>query len=114
VAAGVADDPYGGVQPGAHDPSGLDGRAVARGQSAQVAGGGDARVQGLPQPRGGVQGDQDRVEFAAAAGRRALRVGEVGVAVEEAGEYGAATGVDDTDRPWSRRAAGGAVAAGPA
>lgn len=94
VAPGVADDPHRGMHPRAHDPAGLDGRTVARGQAGQIADAGDTGGQCLRQSFGGVQGDQDGIEFRPAAGSRALRVRQVDMAVEETGQDRTATGVE--------------------
>ncbi len=103
VPAGVAERAHRGLQPRSDDPAGLDGRAVARREAGEVAGGGDACVEGLAHPGRRVEHQKRRVLQAPLAWRHAVAEPEVDVGVDEARQDRAARDVDD---PGFRPSAG--------
>jgi len=99
VAAGVAQHPDGGVQAGTGQQPGGHGDPEPRWQPAQVAGGGDAGVQGQAHPLGRLEGgDRGIVEEP-----RDERAGgldpKMDVAVDEAGEDRSAGAVQHLHPP---------------
>lgn len=95
VAAGVPEQPHGGPDARADGQSRLHGRAVPGGQAAQVAHGGDARLQGAPHPLGGPEDLHRRIEPYSVAQVLGGLHAEVDVAVDEAGQHGPPGDVHD-------------------